>query len=96
MSEIEEAIKAIEFRKWEHELFGDHYHFFDVAIQTLHEKAERDKGCEYCTGDTKELIDGETTVFITGDDKVFCADWGGDGYLDWILCPMCGRKLVGE
>ena len=49
--------------------------------------------CEYCDGSCKSILDGDTTIFIFGYDSVFCADWGGDGYLDWKYCPMCGRRL---
>lgn len=69
--------------------------YAQLILAALREKQERDKGCEYCKGggNAESLIDGETTVFITSEDKVFCADQGGDGYLDWKFCPMCGRKL---
>lgn len=50
--------------------------------------------CEYCRGNAKELVDGDTTIFINHEDKVFYADWGGSDYLAWEYCPMCGRRLT--
>ena len=67
-----------------------------TALAALREQAERGKGCEYCRGNVKELVDGDTTIFINHEDKVFYADWSGNDYLDWKHCPMCGRRLEAE
>lgn len=67
--------------------------YYTLAIEALKEQRERAQGCEYCKGGRNCLVDGETTIFINSDDKVFCAESGGDGYLDWKFCPMCSRKL---
>ena len=68
----------------------------ETALTALREQAEREKGCEYCRGNVKELVDGDTTIFINHEDKVFYADWSGNDYLDWKHCPMCGRRLEAE
>lgn len=101
MKPIKDAIKQLECMATN--LMGEvqngnglatlNYVALDVAIQALQEKLERENGCEYCMGDTKELIDGETTLFITRDDEAFYADWNGQGDLEFKFCPMCGRKL---
>ena len=57
-------------------------------------RIEPTEPCEYCRGNAKELVDGDTTIFINHEDKVFYADWGGSDYLAWEYCPMCGRRLT--
>lgn len=67
----------------------------NVAIQALQEKLERDKGCEYCTGniDSRPYLvkeDGEY-AYIDGKGRLTVNDVC-EKQLN--LCPMCGRKLV--
>lgn len=58
--------------------------------------SETEKGCEYCKGNAKEILDGDTIIFIDQEDKVFFANWGGSDYLAWEYCPMCGRRLEAD
>ena len=92
MNEIERAIR--ELRLYVDVRWGRTNDMFNLALAALREKAEREKGCEYCRGNVKELVDGDTTIFINHEDKVFYADWSGNDYLDWKHCPMCGRRLT--
>ena len=63
------------------------------------EKAERDKGCEYCSlpiGKSITLQDGNwlfAQITHTEDEYVLTVE--GDGKFEIILeyCPKCGRKL---
>ena len=94
MNEIERAIRELQLYidvRW-----GGANDMFNLALTALREKADREKGCEYCRGNVKGLVDGDTTIFISHEDKVFYADRSGMDYLDWKHCPMCGRKLEGE
>ena len=94
MNEIERTIRELQLYvdvRW-----GGSNDMFNLALTALSEKAEREKGCEYCRGNVKELVDGDTTIFINHEDKVFYADWSGNDYLDWKHCPMCGRRLEAE
>ena len=75
---------------------GEIVSFYQDIVEMLREQAEREKGCEYCRGNVKELVDGDTTIFINHEDKVFYADWSGNDYLDWKHCPMCGRRLEAD
>jgi len=63
-----------------------------TILQALQEKAEREKGCKYCTGENPESIticDGDE-IFYMDYDKSF---HNRDLKLDWISCPNCGRDL---
>jgi hypothetical protein len=94
MNEIERTIRELQLYvdvRW-----GRSNDMFNLALNALREKAEREKGCEYCRGNVKELVDGDTTIFINHEDKVFYTDWSGNDYLDWKYCPMCGRRLEVE
>ena len=73
-----------------------------LALTALREKAEREKGCEYCfTGTPIEATAGwlEDNEFRIDDGKLTYAayvdDAGGALYDDTPInfCPMCGRKL---
>lgn len=99
MNNIEKAIQEIEDMVYHPSLKKNiTIESIETILLLLNEKLESEKGCEYCKGggNAESLIDGETTIFITHDDKVFCAEWGGDEYLNWEFCPMCGRKLIKE
>ena len=57
----------------------------DISIQTLREKAEREKGCAWCKGDWTDnftVIDDDFGVRLTNRHVKFC--------------PMCGKKLESE
>jgi plasmid stabilization system protein ParE len=96
MNEIERALVTLQ-DLLDNSIFTSRIDFaLEVAIEALREQAERGKGCEYCRGNVKELVDGDTTIFINHEDKVFYADWSGNDYLDWKHCPMCGRRLEVE
>ena len=76
----------------------------NMVLQALQEKAERDKGCEYCK-ERKPILDELGDLQIDDTD---CTLWftsqveADDIYEDHTkinYCPMCGRKLsdhIGE
>ena len=70
-----------------------------LTISALQEKAEREKGCEYCdfsSGDVGALFDGEDEFFlVTGDNEYFIATDGKGIFRETKIkfCPMCGRRL---
>src|SRR5574343_60541 len=71
------------------------------AIQALQEKAEREKGCEYCNGGTAEgACDSDGMMRIDKGDThclpyiaVNNETYGTSDLFDINYCPMCGRKL---
>ena len=77
---------------------------FDLAIQALQEKAEREKGCEYCKNGVP-LVIGKTNDYGIAIQypqslNAYGYDIHGTGSNGLICkieyCPMCGRKLVEE
>ena len=102
MSEID-IQKAIEGFKMDNVLLGMNEEGTkernNLAIQALQEKLERDKGCEYCTGDVdnrEELLSTDDgCVYIDGNNNLTYQDHSGFTIDNEInVCPMCGRKLV--
>ena len=71
------------------------------AIQALQEKAEREKGCEYCdfsSGDVGATINtsGDDFVMIADDEEKSITLATDDKHFRTLKinnCPMCGRKL---
>ena len=102
MNEIEKAIDVLlEHKRSINVLTSYKYsplaisHSIDLAIQALQEKLERDKGCEYCTGniDSRTYLvkeDGEY-AYIDKKNRLTVNDVC-EKQLNY--CPMCGRKLV--
>ena len=69
----------------------------NFKLKILQEKAEREKGCEYCNNH-KPLLSLCTEYAIEIDDKEISI-WQDLKCLEIFninLCPMCGRKLVEE
>lgn len=72
------------------------------AIQALQEKAEREKGCEYCNSGTVEgACDSDGTMRVDKGDThclpyiaVNNETYGTSDLFDINYCPMCGRKLT--
>lgn len=68
------------------------------AIQALQEKAEREKGCEYCK-DEKSMPTGNknTGFYLAGEALTYTAQAAADDDFEdntfVNYCPMCGRKL---
>lgn len=60
MSEILGAIKAIS-RLYDYNVYGICNTDVKYAIEALQEKAEREKGCEYCSGEHSEYQHTHTT-----------------------------------
>jgi len=98
MNDIEKAIELLEDEKRTVSMCltssgcAEHNKFINLAIQALQEKAEREKGCKYSTGENPESIticDGDE-IFYVDYDKSF---YNRDLNLDWISCPCCGRDL---
>lgn len=106
MTETEQAIKAFEsFVQYceenprESKLVDE----FDLkhdrlALEALKEKAEREKGCEWCDDHNykqpSEWIWGERIHIIK--PHYFCVGDGIAHYEEAEYCPKCGRKLVSE
>ncbi len=74
----------------------------DLAIQSLREKAGRDKGCEFCrNGEKTEHIDNDSLIkfWIYKDKLVVAAEIGGER-IEFArkikFCFMCGRRLGGN
>ncbi len=101
MNEIEKAIQDLGFYKAKlfNGIFGDRIYVFDMAIQSLQEKLEREKGCECCnfsSSDVGSSINnvGDDFILIKSDDGVSMATDGKHFSLLKIkFCPMCGRRL---
>ena len=59
-----------------------------TALTALREKAEREKGCEYCTTPACE-----TCIHDGSYEYCSCLCRGISHYEPINFCPMCGRKL---
>ena len=103
MSEIEKAIDMIriiaEFHDFEDsETSHEFSEYFPLMVESLREKQEREKGCEYCdfsSGAVGATFDGEDDFFMIehADGVNLCSD-GKEFTLTKIkFCPMCGRKI---
>jgi hypothetical protein len=60
----------------------------EMGAAALREKADREKGCEFCTN------------FLFGIRCEVMCDWADDKKAVWEtnvmhFCPMCGKKLKG-
>ena len=74
---------------------------FETAIQALQEKAERDKGCEYCNDYAVEgACDSDAMMRIDKGNEhcmpyiaVNNDTYGTSDIFDINYCPMCGRNL---
>ena len=77
--------------------FEAHAEFERAAIAALREKAEREKGCEYCnTENNRYLTDdvylASTNFFGLNRQRVITSQDGSE-YKVLLYCPMCGRRL---
>lgn len=61
-----------------------------TALEALKEKAEREKGCEYCVNLTESATTLSFKAKGNGVKVVVDCDF------DMKYCPKCGRKLVSE
>lgn len=103
MNEIERAIKTIEHISdldTKHHLNISNYDLL-TAIEALREKAEREKGCEWC-GVKKLAIPimyngeecGKAWLYEADDGWALFLECNGEiDYVDVSSCPNCGRKL---
>ena len=70
----------------------------ELAIEALKEKAEMEKGCEWCDDHNykqpSDWIWGERIHIIK--PHYFCVGDGIAHYEEAEYCPKCGRKLVSE
>lgn len=72
------------------------------AIQALQEKAEREKGCEYCNDYAVDgACDSDGTMRVDKGNEhclpyiaVNNETYGTSDLFDINYCPMCGRKLT--
>lgn len=99
----EEAIKYLE-----HMIFTQDFHpstlrakaVNTMAIEALREKAEREKGCEYCSQSSKSIDNGEVGVskailyLCAKSKRIHFMDAKGKlAIFDIKYCPMCGKRL---
>lgn len=88
MNEIEKQITILhelQCKCVENGFFSD----IELAETALQEKAEREKGCEYCLRMANMPFE-EHDVYIDGNGKL---DVDADEDYQLNFCPMCGRKL---
>lgn len=67
-----------------------------IKIEALQEKAEREKGCEYCNESKDFDVAGDSGANIIKERRVAYIKtvWlYGDALIEIKYCPMCGRKL---
>jgi hypothetical protein len=113
MNEIERAIKhfedgsdaarKIKASEPETEPICDNIiHMNDIAISALRDKAEREKGCQYCTtGESLNGYDdvGSFAIHPNGKTHYLEVAYNDDFYNCTVyinFCPMCGRRLEVE
>lgn len=61
----------------------------EEKIESLREKQEREKGCEYCN---PQIMDGNPIIHFHSDHYIGNGKFSKAGI--WArYCPMCGRKL---
>ena len=80
---------------------GDlHMSSAETALTALREKAEREKGCEYCGQVSKSIDNGEdgnsrAILYLSANNKhIHYMDAKGKlAIFDINYCPMCGREL---
>ena len=65
----------------------------DAVLSALREQAEREKGCEYCNGNSLDNL--VLTHDIAGSPRI--ALHGGNTPIDKsdkpVFCPKCGKRL---
>ena len=98
MTEIEQAIKEYDIliKGYEDDLLSDRYSdivkeefkrqrdIFLIGREALKEKAEREKGCEFCNAE-----------YVVMSGSCMSSELIHKGCTA-KFCPMCGRKLVSE
>lgn len=100
MNEIEKAIETLKDLRIFDDDCDTECEALDIAIEALQEKAEREKGCEYCKlaveigavdsdGVMRVEIGNVGIPFILVNNDTF----GTSDLFDINYCPMCGRKL---
>lgn len=112
MTETEQAIKEYDIliKGYEDDLFSDRYSdivkeefkrqrdIFLIGREALKEKAEREKGCEWCDDHNykqpSEWIWGERIHIIK--PHYFCVGDGIAHYEEAEYCPKCGKRLVSK
>jgi hypothetical protein len=73
-------------------LYDNRHLYYSLALEALREKAEREKGCEYCNGDVlkycgiKNSLGSPSVVLFGGTAKPKPEE-------KFKCCPECGRKL---
>ena len=104
MTETEQAIKEYDIliKGYEDDLLSDRYSdivkeefkrqrdIFLIGREALKEKAEREKGCEYCVNLTESATTLSFKAKGNGVKVVVDCDF------DMKYCPKCVRKLVRE
>lgn len=112
MTEIEQAIKEYDIliKGYEDDLLSDRYSdivkeefkrqrdIFLIGREALKEKAEREKGCEYCNKNFRHNYNWLIRDYMLNDKERPRIEITGDGIavIECDYCPKCGRKLVSE
>ena len=100
MTEIEQAketIKKISDLDFKLHLNIRQYDLL-TALEALKEKAEREKGCEYCNKNFQHNYNWLIRDYMLNDKERPRIEITGDGIavIECDYCPKCGRKLVSE
>ena len=89
MNEIEKTIRVLSDMKLS---FSQNYiqEAFDVSIEALREKAERNKGCYHCINSSKKIF--------AQKERYSNASETGIAYetIRVVFCPSCGKRLEVE
>ena len=108
MNEIERTIRELQLYvdvRW-----GGANDMFNLALTALREKAEREKGCEFCRKPYKSIDSGkdgkEKSILYMGGNspyaqlsKQYLHYMDVAGRMDLFevkFCPMCGRRLEAQ
>lgn len=104
MTEIEQAIYLLRegaenWRYTSQEWIDDKdAEAISLAIEALKEKAEREKGCEYCNKNFQHNYNWLIRDYMLNDKERPRIEITGDGIavIECDYCPKCGRKLMSE
>lgn len=104
MTEIEQAIYLLRegaenWRYTSQEWIDDKdAEAISLAIEALKEKAEREKGCEYCNKNFQHNYNWLIRDYMLNDKERPRIEITGDGIavIECDYCPKCGRKLVSK
>ena len=97
MNEIERAIEYLEPISKHPTMTGAYCEHLKVAIEALHEKAEREKGCWACR-EVYEVgfVNLGSRIYLERDETGYVISDRFDNTVEAYCCPMCGKSLKEE